>query len=509
MKTIKYIGLCFLSLAFMACETDDEIDTGMTTLPELTAGSADFSTYVAVGASFTAGFTDGGLFRAGQENSFTSTIAKAFANAGGGEFLQPLVNDNTGNITVGGTPVGRYRLVTVGGAPAPLDVFLSSQGLPVPPVTTEAGISIGSDFNNFGIPGARSFDLTTPGYAGASPYYARIASAPTATVLQDAVAKNPTFFTLSEVGGNDVLGYATTGGNGSSAITDQGTFATALNTLVDGLTENGAKGAITNVPSIPSLPFFTTVPNNALALDAGTAGSLTGFFQAVTGIFAQGLILQGVPPEDALALASQYAITFNEGPNRFLIDVTPSASNPLGFRQMTEDELLLITIDQSALAQGYGSVVLTPEVLQVLGILQTGGTPTAEQAGLVLAAVSGIDDGDALDSTELEEIANATQGYNSLIASIAADKGLAFVDLKSILEEASNGIEFDAYTPNTDLVFGGLVSLDGVHLTARGYALMANGFLEAIDATYGSNFKASGSLAKADDFPVFFPPTLQ
>ena len=509
MKTIKYIGLCFLSLAFIACETDDGIDKGVTILPELTAGSADFSTYVAVGASFTAGVSDGGLFLASQENSFTSTIAKAFANVGGGEFLQPLVNDNTGNITVGGTPVGRYRFVTVGGAPAPLDVFLSSQGLPVPPITTEAGINIGSDFNNFGIPGAKSFDLTAPGYAGSSPYYARIASAPAATVLQDAVAKNPTFFTLSEVGGNDVLGYATSGGDGSNAITDQGTFAAALNTLVDGLTENGAKGAITNVPSIPSLPFFTTVPNNALALDAGTAASLTGFFQAVTGIFAQGLILQGVPPSDALALASQYSITFNEGPNRFLIDVPVSPTNPLGFRQMTEDELLLLTIDQTALAQGYGSVVLTPEVLQVLGILQAGGTPTAAQAALVLAAVSGIDDKDALDSTELEEIANAAQGYNSLIASIAEEKELAFVDLKSILEEASSGIEFDAYTPNTDFVTGGLVSLDGVHLTARGYALMANRFLEAIDATYGSNFKASGNLAKANDFPVFYSPTLQ
>ena len=37
---------------------------------------------------------------------------------------------------------------------------------------------------------------------------------------------------------------------------------------------------------------------------------------------------------------------------------------------------------------------------------------------------------------------------------------------------------------NTDLVFGGLVGLDGVHLTARGYALMANKFLEAIDADF-------------------------
>ena len=53
---------------------------------------------------------------------------------------------------------------------------------------------------------------------------------------------------------------------------------------------------------------------------------------------------------------------------------------------------------------------------------------------------------------------------------------------------------FDEFYDETDLVFGGLVSLDGVHFTARGYALMANKFLEAIDAKYGSNF---GSMAQA------------
>ena len=41
-----------------------------------------------------------------------------------------------------------------------------------------------------------------------------MASSPTATVLGDALAQSPTFFTLSEIGGNDVLGYATSGGSG-------------------------------------------------------------------------------------------------------------------------------------------------------------------------------------------------------------------------------------------------------------------------------------------------------
>ena len=48
----------------------------------------------------------------------------------------------------------------------------------------------------------------------ANPYYARMATSATATVLGDAMAQSPTFFTLSEIGGNDVLGYATSGGVG-------------------------------------------------------------------------------------------------------------------------------------------------------------------------------------------------------------------------------------------------------------------------------------------------------
>ncbi len=173
-------------------------------------------------------------------------------------------------------------------------------------------------------------------------------------------------------------------------------------------------------------------------------------------------------------------------------------------------ELLLLPIDQGALAQGYGSVVLTPDVLQVLGILQTGGAPTPQQAGLVLAAVSGIDDVDALDSEELSNIKTATDAFNSTIADAATTNGLAYVDFKSILEQASTtGIPSGDYTLTTNLVTGGLVSLDGIHLTARGYAVMANEFMKAIDTTYGSNFKESGNLVDSGNYPTNFSPTLQ
>ncbi|WP_303316359.1 G-D-S-L family lipolytic protein [Flavivirga abyssicola] len=515
---IRYIYLFVLALGFFACDEDDNILPEEVILPELTTGSADFSNYVAVGASFTSGFTDGGLFKASQENSFPNILSKEFAKAGGGDFTQPLMSDNTGGILVGGNVIRGYRLTFNSAIPGPqpLDAFLTGLGAPVPPITTEAGVSIGSDFKNFGIPGAKSWHLVAPGYAGLNPYYARIASAPMATVLADAMAQNPTFFTLSEVGGNDVLGYATSGGDGSNLITPSAGsagvgFDETFNTLVTTLTSGGAKGVVTNVPYVTDLPHFTTVPNNALVIDEATAGQLTGFFQAVAGIFTQVLIGQMVPPAQAQALASQYAIPFSAGANRWIIDVPVTPTNPLGFRQMTEDELLVLTIDQSALAQGYGSVALTPEVLQVLGILQTGGTPTPQQGALVIAAVNGIDDGDALDSDELAEIKAATDAYNITIAEIAnSNDNIALVDLNSILNElASTGIDFDGFNLNADLVTGGAVGLDGIHLTARGYAYLANKFLEAIDSAFGSNFIESGNIAKANDYPTNYSPTLQ
>lgn len=528
MKNIKFVLLISVVTFFVSC--NDELDVDLTPAvvtmednPALTAGSADFSNFVSLGASFTAGFSDGALFKATQENSFPKLLSNQFALVGGGAFTQPLMDDNTGGFLGVPTSAVGYRLVFNGAGPERLDSFLTSLGAPVPPATTNPTVNLGSTFNNVGVPGAKSYHMIFEGYAAANPYYARFTTSATATMLGDAAIQQPSFFTLSEVGGNDVLSYATSGGVGVDQtgnpnaaeysqldITDPGLFEQVFQGIIAQLTANGAQGAVANLPNITDLPFFTTVPNNALALDETSAGSLTGFFQAVVGIYTQALIGGGVDPVNAQALASQYAITFQEGANRFLIDVPVTASNPLGFRQMTENELLLLPIDRGALAQGYGSVVLTPEVLQVIGILQAGGSPTPEQAGLVLAAVSGIDDGDALDSDELLNIQTATDAYNATIESVTNAAGLAFVDLKSVLQQAkASGIQSDGFILTTDLVTGGLASLDGVHLTSRGYGVMANEFLKAIDATYGSNFEVSGSLLTVGDLPTNYSATLQ
>ncbi|WP_422106925.1 G-D-S-L family lipolytic protein [Winogradskyella sp.] len=510
MKNIKYIVLSILTLGFISCENDplDELrdrnnnEEVTVVFPDLTAGTADFSNYVALGASFTAGFTDGGLFRAGQENSFPLLLSEQFAMAGGGAFTQPLMDDNTGGILAGGTPATGYRLVFGGAGPVPLDVFLTSQGASVPPITTEAGNNIGSDFNNFGIPGAKSFHLVTPGYAAFNPYYTRIASSPTSTVLQDALAQNPTFFTLSEIGGNDILQYATSGGTGvdqtgnidpstygSNDITDPNVFAQAFSTMVTALTQNGAKGVATTVPDITSLSHFTTVPYNPVPLDAATANALNQGYAAYNGGLQQALAaLEGSGLFTAEEVARR-TINFFEGEGNAMVIIDESltdlgAINPAfagipQYRQATAEDLFVLPLS-SLIPQGFGTQIP-------------------------------LEDRWSLTPEEQTAIANATAAYNATIIAVAdANPNLAVADLRAVLEQASvSGYPYDNYTLSTELVFGGLVSLDGIHLTSRGYGLMAREFLVAIDNAFGSNFIESGSTPEASSLPTNYAASLQ
>ncbi|WP_034060613.1 SGNH/GDSL hydrolase family protein [Lacinutrix jangbogonensis] len=488
-KNLKYLGLLAIAIGFTACNDEEDYEEFLdqppvdaVILPALTAGSADFSNYVAIGASFTAGFTDGGLFMAGQEDSFPNTLAKQFANIGGGTFNQPLTADNYGGLAVGGNRIQGPRLVFGGAGPIPLEAAIGpvivGTDLLAPPT---------GPFNNFGVPGAKSFHLIAPGYGSlanlsaglANPYAIRLTGAtPNASMVELAVAQNPSFFTLSEIGGNDVLGYATTGGDGTDPITTATMFDFALNTMVTALTSNGAKGAIGNVPNITSLSHFTTIPYNPVPLDAATAGALNQGYATYNGGL-QFAMTNGLLTQEQV---DKRTITFYESANNALVlideDLTDLSSFGIpSFRQATAADLFVLPLS-SLIPQGYGTQIQ-------------------------------LEDKWVLTPEEQLEIATATTAYNTSIAAIASANGLALVDLNSILNQAAaTGIPFDGYNLNTELVTGGLVSLDGIHLTARGYAYMSNAFLDAIDTTFGSNFRASGTVVKADDFGVHYSPGL-
>ncbi len=52
---------------------------------------------------------------------------------------------------------------------------------------------------------------------------------------------------------------------------------------------------------------------------------------------------------------------------------------------------------------------------------------------------------------------------------------------------ADSGISWDGVKYTAKFVSGGAFSLDGVHLTGRGYGVIANEFITAINATYNSS----------------------
>jgi hypothetical protein len=542
MKNYKYIGLLLLSLGLVSCDVNNELDKITDPVQAevlLNTGELDFSKYVALGASFTAGYVDGALFKAGQEKSFPNILATKF----GADFTQPLMNDNTGGliIPIPGVDDLDYRLIFNGKTPERLNEFLTRIGVPVPTVNTTAGVSLASDgsiFTNVGAPGAKSTHIDFNGYAALNPYFGRFANSPSVSMLEYAINQTPTFFTLSEIGGNDVLGYATSGGDGSDPITPVGTFNAVFNDMVNQLTAVCPEGVITNVPYITSLPHFTTVPYNPLdPNDEDTGPTLVAQVPLLNSVYGSvNQIYAGAgEPERAIIFSTTETnpvVVFDEDATDLTVAIATTLGASPAFIPFVESLGLpaaAAPLVAQLLGQQYGQArSATSEDLFVLpssGVIGTVNTTHAEglvtlSGGLLPANLAGqfsaegitlpLADKWVLTPEEQLEIKTATDGYNSTIATVASDKGLALVDFKGILAEASTGIAFDGYTMNTSLVTGGLVSLDGIHLTPRGYALLANKILAAIDATYNSNFTtATNGLAKAGDYPTNFSPTLQ
>ncbi|MBX9449525.1 MAG: hypothetical protein KL787_07345 [Taibaiella sp.] len=99
----------------------------------------------------------------------------------------------------------------------------------------------------------------------------------TGTMREYAVQTRPTFFTCW-LGSNDVLGYASDGGTGSapgtglSDITPLAAFEENYNLLIEGMTEDGAKGVLITIPDVTSVPAFNTIPYDGLVLTRESHG---------------------------------------------------------------------------------------------------------------------------------------------------------------------------------------------------------------------------------------------
>lgn len=478
--------LAIFGLLFVSCSDDDPVIDSAPIEPTpitYTSGSADFSNFVAVGNSLTSGYSDAALFIDGQTASLPNMLAGNFALVGGGPFNIPFMSDNLGGATLGGTPILGNRLILDFSSGSPTPTPISGTG------TTEISNTLSGPFNNMGVPGAKIFHLVAEGYGNAAgvplglanPYFARFASSPTATVLEDAVAQNPTFFSFL-IGNNDILSYATSGGTGedqtgnldprtygSNDITDPTVLYSISNDILAALTANGAGGIVANIPDVTSIPFFTTVPHNPVPLDEGTAALLNGAYAQYNGGLAQ---LQGLGLISVEELA-QRTISFTAGASNAVVlldeDLTDLTSfNPalINMRQATSEDLLVFTSQT------------------IIGTLADPNNPTS-----INGVAVPLDDQWVLTPEEQLAVSTALASYNQFIEALANQYDLAFVDVNGFLNTfADTGVPLaDGSTVTATYGTGGGFSLDGVHPSPRGYALLANLFMESINAKYGSD----------------------
>ncbi|AXT21209.1 G-D-S-L family lipolytic protein [Flavobacteriaceae bacterium AU392] len=530
MKT-KYIWLCLLFVAFTACSNDDD-SVQVDPTPELSAGAANFANFVSIGNSLTAGFTDNALFRAGQANSFPNLLSQRFGLVGGSAFNQPLTSDNVGGLLLGGNPLPGFgpRLFFDGSGPA---------SLPATPTTDIALNNPTGPFNNMGVPGLRSFQVAFNGLGNisglgtnpptANPYFVRMASSPNASVLEDALAQNPTFVSLW-IGNNDVLGFATSGGDQTrDAITSQGVFDASVQSIFTAISNSGAQAVVANIPDVTAIAFFNTVPFAPLSPANPDFGPQIPILNSIFGMLNQVYTALQMPERSIVFATDAASPVVIEDED--LADISTTLATILGgdpnFAAFV-GSLGLPTDPQTIglvaglLGQTYGQTrqanendLLTLTSLPIIGTIDSDTMTFLTNAGLppTLAAqfsAQGITlplaDRFVLIPSERQEIQTATANFNATLQTAATSAGFAFVDANTIL---STGLSSGDFELTNALVTGGAFSLDGVHPTARGYALIANEFMRAIDATYGSNFEAAGQLYNIGDFPVIYPATLQ
>ena len=459
-------ALALLGLTLGSCQPTLEDNR-----PAADAGPLNFSSYVAVGNSLTAGYSDGGLYNEVQASSYPAILAQQFAKTGKGPsaFVQPSFStakkDGSGYVKLVSTSINGASVaapvqpsaannflgeqVAYTGAnatfPTELEAYTGTQpdNLGVP------GISVLSADKNAAFTGSPVADAQIRGAAAAygsiNNFYQRLLPAADRT-SKDYVTyigqKTPTFFSCW-MGSNDVLTYAVAGGvssptNPFSGLTDTTSFGRGYRNIVNAISKNGTvKGVCANIPNVTSVPYFKTVT---------VAAVLAGYKAA----------------NPAVA-------------NIYVTARTSATSTATAARAATDSDLLTLT------AQSY--IAANPGI---------GATPS-----------NAIPSQYVLDPIEQTEILNRTTQLNNIIAKTARQNKLALADINTFFNGiAAQGVVTNAVNNSATFATGNIFSLDGVHPTPKGYALVANEFIRVINAYYGSTVP---SVAPNNYRGVLFP----
>lgn len=284
------------------------------------------------------------------------------------------------------------------------------------------------EIQNLGIPGMRldlSFDPSLT-FSAANPYFERLladAQVGKTNYFQFIQGRNHTFFSLW-LGNNDVLGYAL---NGAVAVTGDPTT-----TLTDKVT-------------------FASLYTNML--NALTANGQKGIVATIPDVTA-------IPYFNTVTVPALLAAAKAINPAATAVYIQTGTGT---VRAATAEDLIRLPF-QSAGLFGQGAI---PYGLHPLN-------PIANNW--------------VLDKEEVIKVKDYVNSYNSSIKSLATSKGLAIADTYNYFNQvaSTDGINVQGVNLKSLFISGGAFSLDGIHLTPRGNAVIANVFIEAINAKYGA-----------------------
>lgn len=388
----------------------------------------DFSRYVALGDSLTAGVVSNGSVQTFQVNSYPALIAR---QAGVTGFQQPLVSEP-------GLPPLLYLQAL---AITPLGVS--------PVITMKAGLgsptnaTLATPYNNLGVDGFDVNDVLTrtgniqnfaahladyaAGKSGKAPAFADLVlrfpvfpgTTTPATALAQAIALQPTFLTVW-IGSNDVLGAAQTG------------------VVVDGVT-------------------MTT-----------KADFQTRYTQLL------GALRQARPNPPILVGTIQDVLAFMTAIKPYIVNPATGAHIPLVGEAgpLTEQDFVSLYAS-SLLAKGIGIPVAA------------GGTGQPLPEGSIDA--TGLHAGVILRAGEMLALVQRIAEYNEVIKAVAASVGAKVFDIHAVYRDwNAHGVTLGGVTLTTSYLTGGIFSYDGAHLQALGYALLAREWIKAINANYGA-----------------------
>jgi len=415
---ISVFTLCLI-VVLTACKPKYEA-----TIPE--QGEMNPQRFVMIGGGHAGGYMDDALTHKSQMNSVANIIAEQFRTVGGGIFNQPLISQNSGGISMAGLSPFMLGYKT--------DCKNVSSLSPVR-IATGGDLTIWNDnvynssnkFGNFGIPGLKLMEVSSNTYGSVNPFFNRMTSGASASVLDNAIAADPTFFSVF-LGIEDVMDFAKSGGKNSN-LPSTASFEAAYTNLVQVMKANGAKGVLATIPDVTQMPYFTTIPWNGLNLDETNVTTLNNIYNPL-------------------------GFYFDLGSNPFMIE-DPSA-NDFSVRQILDGELILL------------SVPLDSVKCNQMGVL----FPLRSEFVLTLP--------------EIEVLRNQIQAYNTIIKNIAALNNLALVETEKFAQNLSDGFVYNGISMSAKFVSGGAYSLDGIHFNAKGNALLANEFIKSINKKYKS-----------------------